>query len=306
MDIQLNDIALFVEVAKRKSFSQAAEALGIPASTLSRRITDLELNVGVKLLHRSTRRIDLTEAGLMYFESCRPIIEEARVAHDQLLDMAAQPKGRLRVSMPASLAQLVLPAVIRDFRSQHPDIECDFDLSLAPIDPITNPFDLALRFGKQPDSNLVARQLVLMDHRLYASPDYLSLHGTPRTPADLGHHECLRPAMSDAFSYWILHSGEKVERVAVSGRLAANNVGMLSRFASQGLGIAPLLFLDAIDQPFREKGLVRVLPEWALTPIPLFALLPSRTIPAKTRAFLDFIQPRLTDPDTWRLLPVPR
>src|SRR3546814_297194 len=202
MDIQLNDIALFGEVAKRKNFSHAAEALHMPASTLSRRVSELEQSIGMKLLNRSTRRIELTEAGLMYFERCRPIVEEARVAHDQLLDMAAQPKGRLRVSMPSSLAQLFLPAVIQEFRAQHPDIECDFDLNMQHIDPISNPFDLVLRFGRQPDSSLVARQIMLMEHRLYASPQYLALHGVPRAPSDLGHHECLRTAMSEAFSYW--------------------------------------------------------------------------------------------------------
>jgi len=299
MDIDLNDIALFVEVAKRKSFSQAAEALDMPAGTISRRITALEQTVGTPLLHRSTRRIDLTEAGRMYFERCRPIVEEASVAHNYLVDMAAQPKGRLRISLPASLAQLILPAVIQDFRRHYPDIECDFDMSLQPIDPITNPFDLALRFGKQPDSNLVARQLVLMDHHLYASPSYLQQHGMPRQPADLEYHECLRPALHDSFSCWVLHSGDKTESVTVSGQLAANNVGMLYRFACQGLGISPLLFFDAIDPDSRNKELVRVLPEWSLAKIPLFALLPSRTLPAKTRAFLDFIQPRLTDENAW-------
>lgn len=299
MDIELNDIALFIEVAKRKSFSQTAEALGIPAATISRRVTSLENTVGAALLTRSTRRISLTEAGRMYFERCRPIIEEASVAHTHLLDMAAQPKGRLQISLPASLAQLILPLVIKDFRAQYPDIELDFDMSLEPIDPITHSFDLALRFGKQPDSTLIARQIVLMDHNLYASPEYLSQHGTPRKPTDLTYHECLRPAIHDSFSCWVLHSGDKTESVNVSGRLAANNIGMMHRFASQGLGIAPLLFLDALDPSTHNKELVRVLPEWSLARIPLFALLPSRTMPAKTRAFLDFIQPRLTDPKAW-------
>ncbi|AUL48623.1 LysR family transcriptional regulator [Bordetella trematum] len=297
MDIQLNDIALFVEVAKRKNFSHAAEALSIPTSTLSRRVSELERSIGMKLLNRSTRRIDLTEAGVIYFERCRHIVEEARVAHEQLQDMAAQPKGRLRISMPTSLAQLFLPIVIRDFREQYPDIECDFDLSMRPIDPISNPFDLVLRFGPQPDSSLVARQIVLMTQQLYASPEYLERHGEPRVPADLGHHECLRPAMNEAYSYWVLHSGEKVERVQVTGRLAANNVGMLGRLASNGLGITPLLVFDAMERAISQGGLLRVLPQWSLTPIPLFALLPSRRIPAKTRAFLDFIQPRLAEAD---------
>ncbi|AUL17335.1 LysR family transcriptional regulator [Bordetella bronchiseptica] len=293
MDIQLNDIALFVEVAKRKNFSHAAEALNIPTSTLSRRVSELERGLGMRLLNRSTRRIDLTEAGALYFERCRHIVEEARVAHEQLQDMAAQPKGRLRISLPTSLAQLFLTDVIPEFRGLYPDIECDFDLSMRPVDPISNPFDLVLRFGQQPDSSLVARQIVLMTQHLYAAPQYLALHGEPRVPADLGHHECLRPSMSDAFSYWVLQSGDKVERVQVSGRLAANNIGMLGRLASQGLGITPLVMSDSMTRAIRQAGLVRVLPDWALTPIPLFALMPSRMVPAKTRAFLDFIQPRL-------------
>lgn len=293
MDIQLNDIALFVEVAKRKNFSHAAEALNIPTSTLSRRVSELERGLGMRLLNRSTRRIDLTEAGALYFERCRHIVEEARVAHEQLQNMAAQPKGRLRISLPTSLAQLFLTDVIPEFRSLYPDIECDFDLSMRPVDPISNPFDLVLRFGQQPDSSLVARQIVLMTQHLYAAPQYLALHGEPRVPADLGHHECLRPSMSDAFSYWVLQSGDKVERVQVSGRLAANNIGMLGRLASQGLGITPLVMSDSMTRAIRQAGLVRVLPDWALTPIPLFALMPSRMVPAKTRAFLDFIQPRL-------------
>ena len=170
----------------------------------------------MRLLNRSTRKIDLTEAGAIYFERCRHIVEEARVAHDQLLDMAVQPKGRLRISLPTSLAQLFLPSVIREFREQHPDIECDFDLGMRSVDPISNPFDLILRFGQQPDSSLISRKIVLMAHQLYASPEYLARHGEPRVPGDLSHHECLRPTMRDESSFWMLHSGDKVERVQVS------------------------------------------------------------------------------------------
>ncbi|ALM85080.1 LysR family transcriptional regulator [Bordetella sp. N] len=295
MDIQLNDIALFVEVAKRKNFSHAAEALNIPSATLSRRVTELERSVGMKLLNRTTRRIDLTEAGAIYFERCRHIVEEARIAHDQLQDMAAQPKGRLRISLPPSLASLFLPVIIRDFIAEYPEIECDFDLSVRPIDPISNPYDLVLRFGQQPDSSLISRQVVLMAHQLYAAPSYLARHGEPRTPADLSHHECLRPMVNDVYQFWMLHSGERIERVQVVGRLASNNMGMLGRLAVRGMGIVPLLVYDAMERAIERTGLVRVLPDWSLTPVPLFALLPSRTLPAKTRAFLDYIKPRLKD-----------
>jgi DNA-binding transcriptional LysR family regulator len=296
MDIQLNDIALFVEVAKRKNFSHAADVLNIPSATLSRRVSELERRVGMQLLTRTTRRIDLTEAGALYFERCRHIIEEARVAHEQLHDLAAQPKGRLRISMIASLAQMVLPIVMREFTEQYPDIDCEFDLSGRPVDPISNPFDLVLRFGQQPDSSLISRQIMLMDHQLYASTDYLAQHGKPLTPADLSHHDCLRfPSGEGTSSYWMLHSAERIARVQVFGRLTANNMGMLARLAARGMGIVPLPVFPTMKKAIDRVGLVRVLPDWSLTPLPLFALLPSRTIPAKTRAFLDFIQPRLNE-----------
>ncbi|OZI29491.1 LysR family transcriptional regulator [Bordetella genomosp. 7] len=295
MDIQLNDIALFVEVAKRKNFSHTAEALDMPASTLSRRVTELEHGIGLKLLNRSTRRIELTPAGQAYFERCLPLVEQARVAHDQLVAMAAQPRGRLRVSMPSSLAQFFLPEVLHDFRVQHPDIECDFDLSMRNIDPLDNPYDVVLRFGPQPDSSLVARHIVQVQRRLFASRQYLERYGTPRVPADLAHHECLRATMDDAYSHWELHSGATTETVAVSGRLAANNISVLAHLANQGLGIAPLHLKvsDGSGEPVGGKDLVQVLPGWRLAPVSLFALLPSRTPPARARAFLDFIEPRL-------------
>lgn len=295
MDIQLNDIALFVEVAKRRSFSQAAMALEMPSSTLSRRVSELEAAIGMRLLVRSTRRIDLTEAGALYFERCRHIVEEARVAHDQLLDMAVQPKGRLRISLPASLAQLFLPVMMREFTERYPEIECDFDLSMRPVDAISNPFDLVLRFGPQPNSSLISRQIVLMAQHLYAAPSYLERYGEPRVPADLGHHACLRPLAVSNEPFWTLHCGQKTERVQVSGRLAANNMGLLGRMAGQGLGITPLPIFDVMERAISQRGLRRVLPEWTLAPIALFALLPSRTAPAKTRAFLDFITPLLTE-----------
>jgi DNA-binding transcriptional LysR family regulator len=293
MDIQLNDIALFVEVAKRKNFSHAAEALNMPSATLSRRVTELERRVGMQLLTRTTRRIELTDAGALYFERCRHIVEEARVAHEQLQDLAAQPKGRLRISVIASLAHLMLPPMMREFTDRYPEIECEFDIGTLYVDPISNPFDLMLRFGQQPDSSLISRQIMLMAHQLYASRAYLEKHGEPRTPTDLSHHDCLRFPGEEAF--WMLHSGDKIARVPVTGRLIVNSAAMLGRLASRGMGIVPLPVYGFMEDAIARAGLVRVLPDWNLTPVPLFALLPSRTIPAKTRAFLEFIQPRLNE-----------
>ncbi|WP_233236293.1 LysR family transcriptional regulator [Bordetella sp. LUAb4] len=293
MDLHLNDIALYVEVARRKNFSRAAEVLNMPASTLSRRVGELEKHVGMRLLNRSTRRIDLTEAGQIYYERCRHLVERARVAHEQLTDMASAPKGMLRVSMQSSLAHLFLPVAMAEFTRAYPNIECEFDVSSAPIDPISNPYDVVLRFGKQPDSGLIARQLLSMSCEMYAMPAYLEQHGVPRTPQDLTGHECLRSLIDERHSTWELRRGKEVEVVQVSGHMSANQSSLLYRLAVSGLGIVALPVFDRLRQAVRESGLVRVLPEWQLAPLPLYALLPSRVLPAKTQAFLSFIEPRL-------------
>jgi DNA-binding transcriptional LysR family regulator len=292
MDTSLDDIALFVEVARRKNFSRAAESSGVPVSTLSRRISELERNIGVKLFRRSTRKVDLTEAGGVYFERCEKIVAEARIAHEQLLEVAQQPKGRLRVSMPTSLAVMYMPEIIREFGETYPDIDCEIDLSIHPVDLLADPFDLVIRFGHQPDSSVISRQIASASLGLYASADYLAKNGTPAIPADLVHHQCLRSSATKEDSTWVLKRGTDTERVTVSGRLVLNNVIMLQRMAMQGVGIVPMSCIYATCAS-KDKELVRVLPEWELTPIPLLALFPSRLMPAKTRVFLDFLQARL-------------
>lgn len=294
MDTSLDDIALFVEVARRKNFSRASESSGIPVSTLSRRINQLERRIGVKLFNRSTRKVELTEAGGVYFERCRKIVDEARIAHEQLVDGAQQPKGRLRVSLPSSFAVLLLAGMLREFCTLYPDIECEFDLGIHPVDLLADPFDLVLRFGRQPDSGVVSRQLESMRLGLYASPGYIARHGMPETPSDLVDHQCLRASSAREDTFWELHSGDRVETVETSGRIMANNAGMLHRLCLQGMGIVPLSCrLSRVSDG--AEPLVRVLPEWEFRPMPLLALFPSRLMPAKTRVFIEFLQARLSE-----------
>ena len=216
--VQLNDIALFVEVAKRKSFSLAARALDMPTSTLSRRINELERAIGLRLINRNTRRLDLTEAGAATRR--QGLIDEARLAHEQLLALAGGPSGNLRVSMPYSLA-IWLPEIINDFTERYPDIECEFDLSmLTASDTQGTPFDIMLRFGRNSDYNLpptgeqgngghsgaVVQELVRLDNYLYASDRYLERHGEPLTPQDLSAPVPAHP-IDDEHSHWMLHNG---------------------------------------------------------------------------------------------------
>ncbi|GAB2889929.1 LysR family transcriptional regulator [Paralcaligenes sp. KSB-10] len=294
MDTSLDDIALFVEVAKRKSFSRAAEALEMPVSTLSRRINELERIIAVRLLNRSTRKIELTEAGSVYFERCQHIVAEARIAHEQLLEVAQQPKGRLRISMPTSFSVSFMPAILRGFCELYPDIECEIDLGISPIDLLADSFDIVFRFGAQPDSGVISRRISNVAVCLYASSAYLARHGTPAVPADLAQHQCLRSSAGREGSTWVLTSGSKVEEVTVSGRLAINNIGMLQRMTTQGMGIAPLPNHCSVATDLAER-LQRVLPEWEFKPIPLMALFPSRMMPVKVRAFIEYLQARLAE-----------
>lgn len=292
MGPSLDNIALFVEVAKTRSFTRAAQSLNMPASTLSRRISELERYIGVRLLKRSTRKVELSEAGLVYFERCQHVVAEARMAHEELVEATQRPKGRLRISMPGSFALMYMPAILRDFSKQYPEIDCECDLGVQPVDLLAESFDVVIRLGRQPDSGVVSRQLASTSLRLYASAEYLARHGAPMAPADLARHECLRASASKDDSTWELCSGSVIQKIPVWGRLTMNNVAMLSSMAVLGMGIVPLPHARVANDG-TAGVLVRVLPEWEFSPIPLLALFPSRLVPAKTRAFIEFLSTRL-------------
>lgn len=293
MELHLNDIALYVEVARRGNISRAARVLNMPASTLTRRVDELERQLGMRLLSRGRQGVALTEAGQMYYERCQPLIERARMAHMSLQDTVEMPRGKLRISLHSSLADLFLPSVMDEFIRMYPLIECEFDVSAAVIDPARDPCDLALRLGRQPDSSLVARKLGEMSWDMYAAPAYLARHGEPAVPRDLAGHECLRSLLEEQNQTWELRCGSDTQRVGVAGRLTANQAELLFRLAAAGLGIAALPACEQVREWIAGSGLLRVLPAWRLAPVPLYALTPTRAPSARARAFLDFIEPRL-------------
>ncbi|QQX89210.1 LysR family transcriptional regulator (plasmid) [Cupriavidus necator] len=287
----LNDMALFVEVVKARSFRRAAEAIGVPNSTLSRRISSLEKAIGLRLLHRTTRKIELTEAGQVYFERCKRIVDEARLAHEQLGEMLAQPSGVLHASLPVDLANILLAPLIAEFAHRYPGIRFEFDLTPRRVDLVAEPFDVAIRMGEPPSSNLIARRLARLPRYLYASPQYIERFGEPSQPADLVRHECLRLRTTEA-SAWTLNDATKTVEVAVGGRFLLNSVGMIRRLATLDLGIAVLA--EAIIGDDVANGLLRrVLPQWQATPIPVYAITETRLLPAKTQRFIEFLRERL-------------
>ncbi|VWB85124.1 LysR family transcriptional regulator [Burkholderia metallica] len=284
----LNDMALFVEVVKAKGFRSAAETLGVPNSTLSRRIGALEKAIGLRLLHRTTRRIELTEAGRLYFERCKRIVDEARLAHEQLGGLLAEPTGVLRASFPVDFAVTYLAPLIVEFSNRYPKLTFDFELTSRRVDLVSEPFDVAIRMGESEDSQLIARRLATLGNYLYASPGYLDREGEPRMPDDLTRHACLGLARAGT---WTLHDGVRTVSVPVSSRFAVNSVGMLRRLATLDAGII-VLSEEIVADDLAAGRLRRVMPAWEGEPVPVYAMTETRLLPAKTQHFIEFLRER--------------
>ena len=286
----LNDMALFVEVVKAKGFRGASEATGVPNSTLSRRISLLEKAIGLRLLHRTTRKVELTEAGQLYFERCKRIVDEARLAHEQLGEMLAQPSGVLRASLPVDFAVTYMAPLIAEFAGRYPGITFEFDLTPRQVDLVSEPFDVAIRMGEPENSRLIARPLASLVPHLYASPRYLKRSGKPKEPADLKQHECLNILRTGGV--WTLHRGTKSAQVTVGSRFTVNNVGLMRRLAELGMGVI-LVPKEIVAEDLAAGRLVPVLPDWHGKSMPVYALTETRLLPAKTQRFIEFLKGRL-------------
>jgi DNA-binding transcriptional LysR family regulator len=281
-------MALFVNVVNAMSFTRAAERLGMPKSSLSRRIAELERAIGVRLLNRTTRHIELTEAGAAYHARCTEIVEAAEVAHEELADLIRTPRGHLRVSMLPDMAVVFFAPLLAIFSRRHPLITFELDLSPRRVDLLSEGFDLAIRAGDLADSSMTARRLALIESRLYAAPDYLAAHGTPTHPAELADHACLRLPLGAAGGLWRFSRGSEIVEVAVNGAFAVNHMGMVRRLAEQGLGIGFIhqgMARDAVT----AGTLVPLLADWSLPATPIYAFTASRLLPAKVRTFVDFL-----------------
>ena len=293
----LSYMRVFVEVARTKSFRGAAEALDMPNSTLSRHISALEKTIGLQLLHRSTRKVELTAAGEVYFKRCQSIVEEARIAHESLLDVVERPSGTLRVSMPADLATGYLAPILREFAKAYPLISFEFDLTPRPVDLQSDPFDLAIRIGAPPTtpSTLVARQIAVLTRYLYASPDYLKAAAPLTHPDDLTRHVlCIgEGATSPGEARRTFYRGEEVVNVMIASRFRMNSVGLSRALAMLDVGIA-VLDTELAREDVASGRLRRVLPDWCLKSVQVHAITDTRLLPARTRLFIDFIKARMS------------
>lgn len=301
----LRDIALFVEVVNSKSFTHAAQNLDMPASTLSRRISALEAEIGLRLLNRTTRRVETTPAGLAYYTRCAHLVEAARVAHEDISTQENTAKGLLRLSCSPDFATLYLPDVLTAFTQRYPRIDIELDLSPRIADLASEGLDAALRIGRLADSNLVARKLGELSLGLYAAPQYVAIAPPLQQPEDLAQHMCLRMGKQGRATQWRLYpvspstnhtpntpTPHDARSVVVQGRFTARSVTLIRQLALRGAGIGAIDHCMA-RHDVQQGTLVPVLPDWQLASAPLHLVTPSRLMPARVRLFGDFLAAQL-------------
>jgi DNA-binding transcriptional LysR family regulator len=298
MNPEPNDLLLFARVADEGSFSRAAERLGLPKSTVSRRLAALEAQLGERLLLRTTRKLTLTDFGHSVLDHAHQMVAEVEATTQLAQSRQAKPSGRLRISMPGDFATVVMGTLLAQFIARYPAIALEIDLSPRRVDLIGENFDVAIRMGNLPDdASLAARRLALFSTSLYAAPHYLSRRGIPAEPEALMEHDALRLLQRNGDPMpWILTRGEQRWEGIPPGRATANSPELLIRLARSGAGIA--VVSDHFVDPYIRSGeLVPVLADWNMPPVPAWAVFPGRRLmPARTRAFLDAMQAEFSGP----------
>lgn len=290
----------FVAVAEAGSFTAAADRLGLSRAMTSRHVQVLEDRLGVRLLHRTTRRVSPTEPGLGYLERARRLLAEFADAETEVRGERAAPRGTLRVNAPVSFGRSHLAAALPPFLARYPDLSVELTVNDRVVDLIEEGYDVAVRIGRLADSSLVARRLGSVMVRLAASPGYLARCGTPAGPADLAGHAWLCYAYSSGIGSGALrrltHADGREVSVRVGGPLTANNGDILAEAAAGGAGI--VAEPDFILDPYLADGrLVTVLPGWGIPDLGIYAVHhQSRHVAAKVRTFVDHLADWLRQP----------
>ena len=284
---------MFVKVVERGSFAAAAEASGVSATMVAKHIRTIEQRLGARLLHRTTRRHQLTEVGRLYYERGKHALAEVQAAEASASELRASPRGRLRLVAPVNFgSESLVPALVQ-YHDQNLEVSVELTLENRVPDLIGDGYDLGIHVGEMLASDVVARPLKPYSRILAAAPTYLEQHGRPETPEQLSNHNCL------GLSYWRRHSiwhlvgpdGE-IREVPVKGRFTSNQGAALRAAAICGAGIVlqPELLL-AHDLAGRQ--LERVLPDWSFRPVPMYLVYPQDSRPtAMLRSTIDFLVAR--------------
>ncbi len=305
MDLDLNEVSAFVRVVRAGSFSAAAAELGVPKSTVSRRISRLEERLGSRLLQRTTRRMRLTEEGERYFEMVAQPLRTVNEASLALAEGGDVPRGVLRMTAPVDFGDVISAGHIAAFTEKYPEVHIVVELTNRVVDLVREGFDMAIRAGHMQDSTLIARRIGRSHLAAFASPEYIEKHGVPQSPAELADHKCVLFRSGPRKTRWELSrvgpAGTETAAVDVQGQVTASDFAFLRSLIARGLGIG-LLPAFSGRRFVAEGKLVRVLPGWNTESGPIHIVYPTaQHMPAKLRAFRDHLLATL-DVESWETM----
>ena len=280
----------FVAVAETESFTSAAKQLDISTAQVSRQVSALEKRLATKLLHRTTRKVSVTEAGTIYYQHCRPVLDGLEAAQDAISDMQSKPTGKLKITAPVTYGEVTIAPLINSFLARYPELDVELNLSNLKKDLITEGFDVAIRQGNLNDSSMMAKRLSSRAFYVCASPAYIAQHGEPLKPGDLEKHNCLQ-SMND---YWYFQDNGKAINIRLRGNLRSNSGHALLDAALKGIGIVQLPG-DYVC-PHTDTGELSILLEEYRAPDQgVWALYPhNRHLSPKVRMLLDYLGEELS------------
>jgi DNA-binding transcriptional LysR family regulator len=289
---RLDGLRSFIKVVELGSFSEAGRALRLSRSAVSKHIGDLEDDLGVQLLNRTTRHVAPTDAGQAYYERVVAILADLDAADSAVTDHQASPRGLLRVNAPMSFGTLQLGPATADFMALYPELRLQLTLSDAQIDPVQEGLDVTLRIAELEASSLIARKIMPIERVVCASPSYLERHGVPKHPAELRDHACLTYGFLSTGNQWKLTGKDGDHWIQPSWTLCANNAEVLRDVAIGGRGVALLPTFLAADA--LASGRLRAfLSDYQAPPLALYAVYPpTRSLAVKVRLFIDFLVER--------------
>ena len=291
---------VFARVVQAGSFTTAAAGLGMPKSTVSRKVAELEERLDARLLNRTTRKLSLTDVGRTYYDYCARIVGEVEDAERAVSSLQEAPRGLLRVTAPLNMS--FLAPIVSDYLGRYREVQLEFFATTRRVDLVEERFDVGIRAGTLADSTLIARSLGTAAWFLVATPAYLKKRGRPKSPDDLKRHGCL--LFGTASGTLRLERGDEHAQVNLAPRLLANDSDALHAAATGGVGIALLPAFRCVEE-LRARRLERVLPGWTAPATPVHIVYPSgRHISPKVKSFADFVQQRMTPPP-WELGPMP-
>ncbi|WP_088893231.1 LysR family transcriptional regulator [Leptolyngbya ohadii] len=294
---KFDSIRAFTQVVNSGGFAAAAREMGLSRSAVNKLVIALEDELGVQLLHRSTRVVTPSEAGLAFYERCVEILASLEEAERSIAQLHDEPRGRLRINAPMSFGTMVLAPALADFLAQYPDLQVQLTLSDRFIDPIEEGFDVTVRIAEpQESASLIIKPLATVERILCAAPAYLETHGAPQTIDELRHHSCLHYGQLAIENQWTLIGAAEVQTIPVKGVLCSNNGEVLREAAVRGLGIT-VLPAFIVAQELQQGTLQRVLPDYQASELAISVIYPvNRHLSTKVRLLTDFLQERFGQP----------